>query len=647
MNIPSLLLALVLSAAANPGLFGRSDATVDDPAIVLQARSVAASDRMEAIAILEDYLAEGSNLELMPLVALNAGEQRRLAGDAASAREHFQHVARTWPDHGAKQAAALGLALLAYDSGTASGNTAATLELVDDPSVPSTMNADRFRLLALQKAQGGAGDSELTLLVENAFAAAEGDPAVEARVARSLAHLAPEDMDVSAGDGSIQDAADVLALEKARAALRADDYGRAADLARSVASTFPDSEHLLEAEWIAKRAAAHDPYDPLVIGVLLPLTGTYAPPGKQLKEALELGMDDSGGGVRLVFKDTAGSADQAVAAFEELVLQDGAAAVIGPLLADAAFPVANQAQAAGVPLVALTQSPGITETGGWVFRSFVTVEQQVDGLLDEVMDHRGMQNFAVLAPESDYGRLAQDEFLKQVTERGGTVSVAETYDPTLTDFRKDAAALGNKDYEARKGELYRLRKEAEDRGEDPSKVVLPPSIEFEAIFIPDSYGRVALVASALAYEEFAVGNFAPRKGAKNIPLLGLNGWHNSELFTRGGLYVQNCVFVDAFYPSDPAVSDFVRSYRDLVGRSPSVMDAIGYDTAKLVSVASRTRPEDREAFRVALAGSNLKAPVASGGRFDGDREVARELYVLTITRDVGIERVDAPPDAMP
>ena len=110
------------------------------------------------------------------------------------------------------------------------------------------------------------------------------------------------------------------------------------------------------------------------------------------------------------------------------------------------------------------------------------------------------------------------------------------------------------------------------------------------------------------------------------------------------------MFVDAYTLQDPASKAFHLEFREGTGRSPSMLDAVAYDAGRLVSVASRTQPEHRDAFRATLSGAALSAPVAAGGRFDGDREVTRELYVLTIERDAGIRLVhpietdDAPPE---
>ena len=640
----SLLLLCPLLLAhplADAGILGRGDpATHEDPAIVLQARAVAKQgDRMEAIAILEDYMADGGNAELMPWVAIEAGEQRRLSGDPTSARVHFERVARSYPDHPSKDAAILGLALLAFDAGNASGNTEATLGLVADDLAPPTMNADRYRLLALAAANEGSDDVDA--LVAKALKYAEEDPATASRTYTALQHLVPEDTTVpdavDTADG------DVAALNRAWAALRASDYERASELATSLQSTFPDSEYLHEATWIQKRADARDPYDNRRIGVLLPLTGKYAPPANQLKEALQMAVEDSGGAVQLVFRDTEGDPEKAKELFEELVLSDGVAAVVGPLLTECALAVAPEAQAAHVPLISLSQASGLTLDNDYVFRTWPTAELQVDGLLDYVMDKQGMTNFAMMAPDTDYGRAARDAFVSGVEQRGGSVTAIVMYDPTQTDYRKDAEKLGRKDYEARKSELYKLRKEAEDRGDDPSKVVLPPTVDFDAIFLPDSHTRVALVASALAYEEFAIGNFQPTKKATPVPLLGLNGWNNDELYKRGGLYVQNALFVDAFFGSDEKVEPWVEDFRNIEGRSPTVLDAVGYDTGRLVSVASRMDAAHRDDWREALKGAQVSRPVSGSTTFDDEGELSRRYYVLTIKRDRGIRLVDPLP----
>jgi len=226
-----------------------------------------------------------------------------------------------------------------------------------------------------------------------------------------------------------------------------------------------------------------------------------------------------------------------------------------------------------------------------------------------------------------------------VVEREGSVAISVFYDPEASDLRSYASELGQKDYKARWRELKNLKEEAEEVGMDPDKVVLPPVVDFDAIFIPDSARRVPLVASALAYEEFAIGGFSPKKNMEAVPLLGLNAWHNPKLPELGARYVRNALFVNAFSSTrvDPTIEAFVSRYLVEVGQEPGVLEAVIYDVGRMVGVATRTSPPSREAFRVAIDGVSIARPVAGGGTFGETREVHRELIVFTIDSEGIIE----------
>ena len=643
-----LLLPLLPAGPACASKIGKKDSFPEAPSIVQQAEALGRTDRDEALAVLEGYLKSGEDKSLMPWVTMAAGEQRRLNGEHDAARDHFEALVRTWPEHATADAAKLGMALVAIQSRKDSGNTWATLELIAVEHVPDTMNADRFRLLALKAQREAKDPAVIAQLADQARSFAAADPVTLAAVGTELVGLG---VTTAAGvDAAPPAAGDVAALARAQENLKRKDMKAAVAEANALLKDYPTSPLAEHARWVIKRAEAGDPYKPLTIGVLLPLTGEYAPPGKQLKDALTLAVQDAGGGVTLVFKDSAGDPAKATAAFEALVLKDGVAAVIGPLLKEEVFPVAAQAQAAGVPLLTLTQAPDVTDAGDYVFRGYLTTEQQVAGLLEYVMVEKGMQRFAVLAPDNAYGQHARDTFAAQVAARGGEVKVTVMYPPEANDFRKQAAELGQKNYDARRAELARLKREAEAKGMNPDKVVLPPNQDFEAIFIPDNYSRVALVGASLAYEEFAVGSFRPTRGSAPIPLLGLNGYHNAELPKRGGAYVSGCYFVDAFDPKNGGVEAlaFSESFQRAYNRTPTVMEATAYDAGRLMATAARSGAADREALRAALNGAQLGAPVSGASAFDAERELQRAMMVFSV-RGGAIVRVDddVPEEAPP
>src|SRR6185503_16854999 len=120
-----------------------------------------------------------------------------------------------------------------------SGNTLATLGMVGEDDLPATMNADRFRLLARVAIDDGSPDARVKALADKAFAYAEDDPSVLARVQASLADWAAKKESKGEPEVAGDDPAAVLA--RARAALESKDTAAVTSLAASIQATWPDS----------------------------------------------------------------------------------------------------------------------------------------------------------------------------------------------------------------------------------------------------------------------------------------------------------------------------------------------------------------------------------------------------------------------
>jgi len=617
-----LALLLVMTAFALP-----SGAGERLPGVV--QRALDAPSRRSAVTLLEAEIPGTTDPAVLPWLRLYAGEMRRLAGELPEARAHFEVVAADWPSSPARQPAVLGMAVVDA-GGTAGGNVLATLGLIPDANVPDTLNADRYLLLADARAAQGAPADEVATLARKARAYAATDREVARRIAK-----ATESWLVAANNTVAEDPAanaapgDLGAIQRIRAALAAGRFEDAARDAAQFPATFPDSPFVKEAEYAVRRAQKRVVSDRRKVAVLLPLTGDYALPAANLKAAIELANREAATPATLVFHDTAGKPEQCVKVLETAVLEQGASVVIGPLRKEEALVCGPAAQALQVPMLTLSSSAELVAVGPLLFRPFPSAEEQVAALLDEVMDRRGMRSFAVLHPRTSYGSGAAAAFQAEVTRRGGEVLQVVGYDPASTDFRSSAKALGGKDYKARAAEYASLKAQAAARGGDPSKVVLPPEVAFEAIFIPDSYQRVALVASALAFEEFPVGAFRPRAGDAPITLLGLNAWNNDELARRGGKYVIGSVFVDAFdvRSSDAATARFKDRWGGVSDTEPSVVEAVGYDTMLLVNAALA---QDGD-LASALAGVRIEDGIAGTSGFAADRHAVRAWRVLTVS----------------
>ncbi|MDP2312453.1 MAG: penicillin-binding protein activator [Pseudomonadota bacterium] len=573
--------------------------------------------------------------EQTPWLLLYAGELRRLAGDLPAARAHFERIAGDYPASLAKAPAVLGMAVVDAN-GAASGNNLATLELIADAYVPPTLNADRYLLLARAKAAEGAPAEDVQALADKAERFASGEKDVAKRIAKAVESLGDE----PAAEPVSTEPADLEAIAAIRSAVTSGNLAKAGELAATFAEKFADSPFAREAAYAAQRAAGGVKIDPGFVAVLLPLTGTYALPAESLRAAIELGNKHAGGELRLAFFDTGGTPEKCVKALEQATIQQGASLVIGPLLKEEALQCASVAQAIHVPLVTLTSSEEVLVAGDQVFRGFPSTEQLVEALLKETFDVRGLKRYAIVHPTTPFGENAARIFADAVTARGGTVPARTGYDPEQKDYRATAKALGKKDYKARAGEYERLKREAERNKQDVKKVVLPPLIDYDAIFIPDSYQRVALLASALAFEEFPVGRFRAHRDDAPVTLLGLNAWNSDELARRGGTYVQDSIFVDAFDArvDNAPVDTFLAAWKDLGKGDATVVEAAAYDTTRLVA-AVVAAGGDRSA---ALLSTRLADPVAGTLGFGPDRQIARDWRLLTVTRE-GVRPL-APPE---
>ena len=632
-----IILALLLGCAA------RSQTSNTQPNIVIRASVIAAGDRMAAIRLLEDELNSGRHDPAVePWAMLWAGEQRRLSNDLPQARAWLEQLAQRYPTHLLKDPAILGMAMVDATQAL-SGNTLATLQLMGESNVPPTMNADRFRILAEVGEKEGTPMPKVRRLAQKSIAAAASDPAVLARVKASLSHLLV-DPQVKPAMAQPTGTAEEIALARARNALKTGDFEAAVTQAAGAVQTWPASAHLLELEYIQRRAAKNNPTVAGKVGALLPASGDYGPAAAQLRQVVQLANVEAGSPIELVFGDTLGTTEGTAAEIERLVIDEGCVAILGPLLKQNGDEAARRAQALRTPLLTFTQGGDPTSAGSFAFRGFMTLSHQVEALLNHSFEQEGHQRYAVLHPENGYGERAADLFTASVTKRGGTITQIVSYSTDTTDFRATAQEITGKNIVGREQELQALKREAKRLGEDPKRVMLPPVFEYEAIFIPDNHRRLVLVSSALAYEELPVGSFKQHEDETPVQLLGLNAWNNPQLVSHGGRYVQNSAFVDAFwvYTDDDTIKDFNAVFEGTVERSPRVIDALTWDATRLITAAVLQGGDDREAIRSAMSEVEIDDPVAGGKRLNEDREVDRQFHVLTIGKQ-GITLWTPPP----
>jgi branched-chain amino acid transport system substrate-binding protein len=449
------------------------------------------------------------------------------------------------------------------------------------------------------------------------------------------------------------------------------EYGHARTALDQYLSRWPQGAHADDARALIARIERLSEVQSEVVGLILPLSGRFQHFGEAVLRGVSMALDTAGGrGVTLLVRDSEGDPGRAAALVEELVLEEKAVAIIGPLLSNTSMAAGVKAEELGVPMIGLSRAEGLTELGPWIFRNALSDAAQARALVEYAVEHLDAKTFGILYPAHPYGVGLMNHFWDEVERRQLEVRGVERYDHDETTFQPIVRRLVGRFFlqyrEEYLEETRRIRQEVTDplrrrRALSRAQDNVLPIPEFDVLFIPDGYRTVGLIAPALAVED-VITNVCDQRDLQRIKdttgrdeltkvrLLGPNAWHHPELITRGGRHVRCSVFVDGFFVEStrPQTRAFVEAYRDVHGQGsvPGYLEAYGYDTAAIVRhLVEELRPRDRAAFREALIGLPGYPGATGETRFDADGEVRKPLFFLTVDRDriVEIEQLPAAP----
>lgn len=361
------------------------------------------------------------------------------------------------------------------------------------------------------------------------------------------------------------------------------------------------------------------------IGVVLPQSGRFAAFGELVRRGMELAQQIHQANhppVRFLFRDSGTDPETSARTVSELANRDRVMAIAGPLTGNAAVAAAERAQQERVPLLTISQRDGLPLMGGFVFRNSLTSRLQAKALARYAVEEKGMNGFGVLYPDNKLGRELTELFVSEVLKLGGLVVARQSYPEDATDFRRQIRLLKGEDPNAPMEES--TPKTEEERLEDLSRRDEPtfPSVNFDALFIPDYADRVGLIAPQLAYY-----------GIEDLPLLGINGWNSPELVRVAGRFVEGAVFVDGFfrYSPYPFVEEFVNRYFEKYGEEPSILEAQGFDVANiLLTLLDRPNVRTREALRLAMAQLKNYPGVTGGTTFNLQGDAEKVLFLLQV-----------------
>ena len=317
----------------------------------------------------------------------------------------------------------------------------------------------------------------------------------------------------------------------------------------------------------AKEVSASIPAPPkskYLVGVVLPLSGTYKSFGEKALDGIRLAVKEkeSKGKIPLIslaIRDSKGSASEAEKAVEELAKGEKVIAIIGPLLSLTVDRASKKAQQLKVPLLSLSQKDLPLGKGEVLFQNSLTPVDQVQGLVAFAVKDLELRTFAVFYPNSPYGFHFKNLFNQEVGRLGGRILGTVVYQEEQTDFRQEIKGF------------FRVEAIQRQDGTKKKEEGFKQGLSVDGLFIPDTHDRVGTILSQIAYFDI-----------KGTTFLGTNAWNGSGLFSTGRKAAEGAIFIDAFSKEDPRVKNFIDEFQKEYKRLPETLEAICFDGAKFL-----------------------------------------------------------------
>lgn len=401
----------------------------------------------------------------------------------------------------------------------------------------------------------------------------------------------------------------------------------------SVIELLPESDIADKSKSIVSDMEASKRVSPQTVGVVVPLTGKNAAVGQRVLRGIELGLGthQSFSKFKIAVIDSEGRADSARRAVERLIKEDNVIAIVGGVLSKTVQSELVMASEFGVPFIYLSQRQGVNDIHPFSIRNALTAEMQVRQLVRTAMTEMDMKDFAILYPNDSYGIEYANAFWDEVLVQGGRIVSAQTYDARETDFRPMVQRLVGTYYiEARKDEYTQKLKVFKQGLKNKSSRenvniddILPPVVDFDAIFIPDQARVIAQVGAFLNYS-----------GVKETTIFStnlLNTPGSSKKFSNFSFPV---LFVDSFISDGPnqMSSDFAKDYLTFFNERPSQIEISAYDSGLILRQLLLKGAETRQELGSLMV--QLRSFPGSYGALNvtSNKEVLRPLYTLTFSK---------------
>ena len=348
------------------------------------------------------------------------------------------------------------------------------------------------------------------------------------------------------------------------------------------------------------------------VALFLPLTGKNKDLGWSIFNATSLSLfdNDINNKIELVLFDSKENPEESKKVFKEIIDRN-IKVVIGPIFTSTVLAIEKMARDNDITVITLSNNHELlnkTTRYGGVFVGGIIPETQVDKIINFSMD-KGKFNFAVIAPNNQYGKIVTEQMKKFIRSRDGNFITSEFYENNNIDIDRAVQKV-----------ISSFGIPSNSRNRDTSYLSDYDRIYPQVIFIPEAgkaLTRIAGSISRLNNEE------------RNFQLIGSTQWNDSSVLSDINLYG---AWIPA--PEDERFRIFEKNYYRSFGKFPPRITSIAYDAVLAIAKIAEQKTNLKLTFNEFIEFNNS---IKNG--FEGIDGIFRFLPNGAIQRNLAVLQI--------
>ena len=357
----------------------------------------------------------------------------------------------------------------------------------------------------------------------------------------------------------------------------------------------------------------------LRIGLLLPLSGEFYQIGKSLLNSAQFALEETGNKYLQFYIVDTGEENQLYKNLSFLISND-VDLILGPVFTRTVLKVTDYLGDQNIPIITFSNNSEVSNRNVYVFG--LTIEDELNRIYEYSID-RGINKFAVIVPDNEYGNKVKSEINKFHNVNNNSSSQFIFYPTKDPDYYKIAREVSN--YDERKLDLDNRVKFLEELQSESSLKELKllrnkdtlGEVDFEAIIIiARSFSELTNFISILPYYDV---------DPKKVRFIGNSIWGKELILKEPSM--KNSYFSSLDLNTQKR---FKEEYKKIFKNNPHSLGALAYD---LVGLISSLNIEHKKITKEILH-SNLGYIGINGWfRFDESGRVKRRPIIFHVGND--------------